>query len=95
MLKSNKISSIEELKNFFKEYFKDKKVKVYLFGSRAKGNFNEHSDIDIAIEGDVDVSLLRYMIEESNLPQKVDIVDMRYVSESLKNEILKYGIRWI
>ena len=95
MLKNKKISSIEDLKKFLEENLKGKNVKVYLFGSRAKGTHTQYSDIDIAIEGDVNISSLREIIEESNLPQKVDIIDMKYVSEKFKQEILKHGKRWI
>ena len=95
MLRNKKISSIEELKIFLKEYLKGKNVKVYLFGSRAKGDYDEYSDIDIAVEGDIDMASLRFILEESNLPQKVDVVDMKYISDKFKEEILKHGIRWI
>lgn len=95
MLRNKKISSIEELKIFLKEYLKGKNVKVYLFGSRAKGDYDEYSDIDIAVEGDIDIASLRFILEESNLPQKVDVVDMKYISDKFKEEILKHGIRWI
>ncbi len=95
MLKGKKISSIDDLKRFLEENLKGKNVKVYLFGSRAKGNYSQHSDIDIAIEGDVNISLLKEIIKESNLPQKVDIVDMKHISDEFKQEILKHGKRWI
>ena len=95
MLKNNKISSIEDLKKFLEENLKGKNVKVYLFGSRAKGSNSQYSDIDIAIEGNIDISPLKEIIEESNLPQKVDIVDMKYISDEFKQEILKHGKRWI
>jgi len=95
VLRNKKISSIEELKIFLKEYLKGKNVKVYLFGSRAKGDYDEYSDIDIAVEGDIDMASLRFILEESNLPQKVDVVDMKYISDKFKEEILKHGIRWI
>jgi len=95
VLRNKKISSIEELKIFLKEYLKGKNVKVYLFGSRAKGDYDEYSDIDIAVEGDIDIASLRFILEESNLPQKVDVVDMKYISDKFKEEILKHGIRWI
>ncbi len=45
-LKNTKnIKTIEDLKNFFKEYFKEIDVKVYLFGSRATGKNTIYSDI--------------------------------------------------
>ncbi len=96
MLKDKKISSIEELKDFLISYCKDKDAKIYLFGSRAKGNSSITSDIDIAIEGEnIDFSYLREIIEESNLPQKVDLVNMKNISKDFKEEIIKTGIRWL
>jgi len=95
MLKG-KISSIDELKSFLIDYLKDKNAKVYFFGSRAKGSFNEFSDIDVAIDGNnIDFAFLKFLIEESNLPQKVDIINMNSISEEFKEEILKTGIRWL
>ncbi len=98
MLKSKKISNIDELKAFLINYCKDKKAQIFLFGSRAKGTSSTYSDIDIAMKpssDNVDFSYLRFVIEESNLPQKVDLVDMRTVSPALKSEIEKYGERWL
>lgn len=91
-----KIETIEDLKQFLKEYLRDKKVKVYLFGSRARGDFSDRSDIDLAfeIEDDTDLSEIRYIIEESNLPYKVDVVDLRY-APYLREIVLKEGIRWV
>lgn len=52
--------------------------KVILFGSRAKGNYRNGSDIDLCIEADtltlLDLLKLNDRIEELYLPWKVDIV---------------------
>ncbi|WP_461828778.1 nucleotidyltransferase family protein [Aquifex sp.] len=92
------ILTLEDLREFLKEFFKDKQVEVYLFGSRAKGNFSEFSDVDIAVYSQEDISeevtLLREILEESNFPLKVDIVELNrtpYLKEVIKRE----GIRWI
>ncbi len=72
--------TIDDLRRFLREYFEGYKVEVYLFGSRAKGTHVEGSDIDIAILSEEDVSdriaLLRAILEESNFPYRVDIVDL-------------------
>ncbi|GAB6065182.1 nucleotidyltransferase domain-containing protein [Aquifex pyrophilus] len=92
------LETLEELKNFLREFFKDEEVEVYLFGSRAKGTHGKHSDVDIAIFSEKDLSdritVLREILEESNLPYEVDIVDLReagYLKEIVKRE----GERWI
>jgi len=83
------IEDIEDLKNFLKEYFKNTDVKVYLFGSRAKGKNRKYSDIDLAIESKNDIKdkiiELKSIIEESNLIYKVDIVELSK-ADFLKNE---------
>ncbi|MEP7252426.1 MAG: nucleotidyltransferase domain-containing protein [Ginsengibacter sp.] len=47
------ILSHEHIKNTVREYFKDKHVsKVYLFGSYARGEADEKSDVDLIVEID-------------------------------------------
>jgi len=97
-LKKRKISTISELKDFLREFFKGKKTKVYLFGSRARGDHTEFSDIDLGFLSEEDISeelcLLREIIEESWLPYKVDIVDLSK-DKSLLEIVLKEGKRWL
>jgi len=67
------------------------KAKVWVFGSRARGDFKPYSDLDILIEGE---SLLpkgwlesaREILEESNLPIKVDLVLKEHLAESYLEE---------
>lgn len=43
----------EQIKQTVSEYFKDKPVKkVYLFGSYARGEANEESDVDLLVDLD-------------------------------------------
>ncbi|MGJ3502327.1 putative nucleotidyltransferase [Piscirickettsia salmonis] len=59
--------------------------KVILFGSRAKGNFKEYSDIDLALVGKVDYSLankVKSEIEESDIPYEVDVCAYAEVDNS-------------
>lgn len=74
-------------------------VKVYLFGSRARGKFEEGADIDIALDNGqkihfLDLAMARNIIEALYLPQKIDVVDMNSIPEAMKNIILKEGIEW-
>ncbi len=77
------ILSQEHIKNTVQEYFKDKPVtKVYLFGSYARGDADESSDIDLIVEIDdtnkrlsfFDFLGLQLGIENS-LDKKVDLVE--------------------
>ena len=74
-------------------------AKIYLFGSRSRGDHNERSDIDIAIDTGKQISLLEKgqilsMIDALNMPQKTDIVDIHRAPRALKDNILKEGILW-
>ena len=95
----HKFETVHDLRGFLKDFFQGKKVKIYLFGSRARGNYTERSDVDIGVLSDEDVSLelafLREIIENSNLPQTVDIVDLNAVDSEFKEQILKEGILWV
>ena len=65
------------LKSIFRIYQQVNKVLVY--GSRAKGNFNDRSDIDLVItESNVERQLIGQIISEinnSNFPYLFDIQD--------------------
>ena len=87
------IDSIQSLRNFLIEYFKDKDVNIYLFGSRARGEERKYSDIDIAIDSKEDLKYdlvkLKEIIEESNLIYKVDLVELKKV-KFLDKEMIKW-----
>ena len=74
-------------------------AKIYLFGSRARGDFQEHSDIDIALDGkrkleSIEVGQAREMLNASNIPLKIEVVDLHRVPEAMKQNILREGIEW-
>ncbi len=72
--------------------------KAIIFGSRAKGNYKNSSDVDIAIVGqDVNfdtVSSVHYKLEEeSPLPYMFDIIDYNNLNHvELKEHIKRVGI---
>jgi len=73
--------------------------RIFLFGSRAKGNFTRGSDIDIGVMAGsvIDPKLLVKLIEiidESFVPFKVDIVDFETVDESFRDEAMKRIVQW-
>jgi predicted nucleotidyltransferase len=70
---------------------------VILFGSRAKGNFSEGSDIDIALKGkDIelnDVLNLSVELDDLYLPYKIDLIIYERIKEqALKDHIDRVGI---
>lgn len=74
-------------------------VKIYLFGSRARGTEKPYSDIDIALDTGhklsfLDIAKARNVIEALYIPQKIDIVDMNSIPLEMKKIILKEGILW-
>jgi type I restriction enzyme S subunit len=69
-----------------------KNMKIWVFGSRAKWTTKDSSDLDIAIDvgrklTKAEVSQLEDAFAESDLPYRVDIVDLHYVSDNFKEII--------
>ncbi len=70
---------------------------VILFGSRAKGNYKNGSDIDIAIKGSKlsfdNLLTLNQKLDELNLPYIIDLIDFRSIKErDLIEHINRVGI---
>ena len=70
-------------------------VTVWIFGSRDRGDHKTFSDVDIVYETQQNsplhqgfMSNLRDSIEESRLPYKVDIVDLREMADSYRFGVL-------
>ena len=65
---------------------------LILFGSRAKGNARERSDIDLAVSGLADITELVEEIEEIPTLYSFDIVNMDTCgNELLLEDIRQYG----
>ena len=77
----------EKILKIFQKYSQIQEV--ILFGSRAKGNYREGSDIDFAFKGkNLDSSLLTQIemdYDNLNLPWKIDLV----LYDSIENKDLK------
>ena len=98
-IKPQDIRDLGDIEKVVKEIFKDKKVKVYIFGSRARGDNTPRSDLDLGFLSEEDISyelsLLREILEESNLTFFVDVVDLSRTSEEFRESVLKEGRLWI
>ncbi|MFC1596026.1 nucleotidyltransferase domain-containing protein [Candidatus Margulisiibacteriota bacterium] len=70
-----------------------KTKKVILFGSRATGKYSVTSDIDLAVDTDDDISVIRGLLREE-IPTllKFDLVDLKNANDKLRKEIFEEGI---
>ena len=76
-----------------------KSIRIILFGSYAKGNFTEDSDIDIAVVFKDYSNLLDMQLELMRIRRKIDsriephpFRESEFeISNPIVNEILKYG----
>lgn len=68
---------------------------VYLFGSVARGNMRESSDVDIAVMSTRQIPTLKRINWETELShilgRDVDIVVFSQVDSLLQHQVLKYG----
>ena len=65
---------------------------VYLYGSTVSGKLHHYSDIDIAVEGDIDYKSLLHLYSELSLYMQTD-VDVRLLKElPCKESIKEKGI---
>ena len=93
------VKSVEDVKEVIRKLFKGRKVKVYIFGSRVRGEHTPRSDLDIGFLSEEDISyelsLLREFLEESNLTFVVDIVDLSRTGRDFREAVMKEGKLWI
>lgn len=74
---------------------KDYGVRVWIFGSRAKGTQKKFSDLDVLYELGPHVlpknmlSDIVEKLEESTLPIKIDIVEIANLAESYRSDVMK------
>ena len=91
--------AIEELRRMVLDALGDNDGEVWLFGSCARGDVLQHSDIDIAILPREEVPTgffadLAASVEESSIPYDVDIVDLRSAASTLIDEVRREGVKW-
>ena len=84
----------EQIKKTVADYFKDKPVKkVYLFGSYARGDEKEDSDVDLSVVLNDNakvtyMTLAGYLLDlQKHLKKKIDIVEERMIYQQIKPSI--------
>src|ERR1700712_3039706 len=91
-LKENDINAISSILKQYGEV-----EKALIFGSRAKGNYNNGSDVDVALKGRISfetVSRISYLLnEETIMPYKFDVLNYHTIQNvQLANHIDSVGI---
>jgi predicted nucleotidyltransferase len=89
-------SEFDFLKKTVIDPLKRQGCKVWIFGSRARGQQQPFSDVDILFEPPVDVLLpsaliseMKEQAEESRLNYKIDLVSVSHLAESYKPSVFK------
>ncbi|WP_221568699.1 nucleotidyltransferase family protein [Alkalihalobacillus sp. TS-13] len=90
---------LDQLKNLLIDSLHDENVRIYLFGSWARKEEKQSSDIDIAIETITPLSSSKWLeiterIEQSTIPYHVDVVNLKDASDALKQNVKREGILW-
>jgi len=81
------------VKDIIKSILQDNNLKIFVFGSRAKGNARQYSDLDIGLRSSnykIDLkklSKIELSLEDTTIPYKVDVVDLNNISDSFKSHI--------
>jgi predicted nucleotidyltransferase len=91
--------AIEELRRIVLAALGEHDAEVWLFGSCARGEPRQRSDIDIAILPRDELPAgffgeLEADIEESTIPYDVDLVDLRQADPALVDEVRREGVKW-
>jgi len=91
--------AIMELRRTVLEALGEHDAEVWLFGSCARGEVRQHSDIDIAVLPRDDLpsgffANLSADIDESTIPYDVDVVDLRHADPELIEEVRREGVKW-
>jgi len=86
--------SLAEIKGVL---FNQKKVKTaIIYGSRAKGNYREGSDIDLTLKGDLsyrNLVELSVELDDLNLPWKIDLsIYDQIQNKELREHIDRVGV---
>ena len=91
---------LAEVRRLVLGYLRPWCVKVWLFGSRARGDASPGSDIDIALLPEEEglpadwLAGLRELLEESHVPWHVDVVNLREADQGLRQAVEQEGILW-
>lgn len=93
------VSPLDRVRAIVSRFLRGHPAEIYLFGSYARQTARPGSDIDVAIAAlrPLPVGLLpslREALEESTIPQRVDVVDLSTTSADFAAAVKEQGIKW-
>jgi len=93
------MNHLEEVKRIVLKGLRGQRAKVCLFGSRARGDAARFSDIDVGVLPLEPLppgllSAIREELEESNVPFRVDLVDLSDAGSTFREQVEKEGQLW-
>lgn len=73
--------------------------KVFVFGSRRRGDFKKYSDLDLWIEADPvlsfqDLGSLHEILEDTDVPFKIDLVTTETCLDAYRSGIMAEKVLW-
>jgi predicted nucleotidyltransferase len=91
--------AIDELRRMVLRAVGEHDAAIWLFGSSARQNARQDSDIDIGVlpTDDLPAAVLAELaadIEDSDIPYDVDLFDLRYVEPALLAAVRREGVPW-
>ncbi len=94
------LTDLDRVKDVVRQSTESVSMRVYLFGSHARGTAGAHSDIDLALdhEGPLPTGFLaelRDRLHELPILCSVDIVDLPCAARALALRIQQEGVLWI
>jgi uncharacterized protein len=97
--KSIEEQSIERVRRLVLAHLRGEDARVYLFGSRSRGDARAGSDIDVGILPRTALTRglladLREQLEELAIPYHVDVVNLAETSEVFRKHVLKEASLW-
>jgi predicted nucleotidyltransferase len=90
---------LDRAKKIFCNEPKLKNSIIILFGSFARGDWVPSSDFDVAVDTPQSLTpelrnYLESLWDKSNIPHRLDLIDLSKTDEKFKKAILKEGIVW-
>lgn len=93
------VKALDDIRRILREVVGGREVAVYLFGSWARGDATPISDIDLAIDAPTPLppgtlARLRERLEESSVPYRVEVVDLKDADPAFRQRVLEEGLLW-
>jgi predicted nucleotidyltransferase len=87
---------ISDAVNIIRRHLSRREFEIVLFGSWARGNAQENSDIDLGLVGPEsvdDMTLLRIKEEIRCIPtlRRIDVVDLSKTDDTFRQDVLSYA----